>query len=246
MHLKRASCVCALLSGRTSGHDGRAGGTLLRMASRLGSFLLALNDATRARLLADAVRLDVPAGSVLYREGEASRMGVVVAGLMRVYLTSAEGRQVTVRYAREGEVLGTAVAVFGPIAVGAQALTDSTLLILNVNAVRALGQTDAAFAWAVAEEVARRLNDVLEVFAGAAFGSVRQRIARHLLDLAAEQPPADRLVSPVSQQDLADAVGSVREVVTRVLRDMRDEGLVDTTRHGIVLLDPAGLSAQVE
>jgi CRP-like cAMP-binding protein len=72
------------------------------MTLRLGSFLLALDEATRARLLADAVRVDVPAGSVLYRDREASRMGVVVAGLVRVYLTSAEGRQVTVRYARDG------------------------------------------------------------------------------------------------------------------------------------------------
>lgn len=216
------------------------------MTLRLGSFLLALDENTRARLLADVVRVDVPAGSVLYRDRDASRMGIVSAGLIRVYLTSADGRQVTVRYAREGEVLGTAVTVVGPIAVGAQALTDATLLIMNVNTVRALGQTDARFAWAVAEEVARRLNDVLEVFAGAAFGSVRQRLARHLLDLAAEQPRANRLLAPVSQQELADAVGSVREVVTRVLRDMRDEGLVDTTRQGIVLLDPAGLSAQVE
>jgi CRP/FNR family transcriptional regulator, cyclic AMP receptor protein len=216
------------------------------MTLRLGSFLLALDENTRARLLADVVRVDVPGGSVLYRDREASRMGVVVAGLIRVYLTSAEGRQVTVRYAREGEVLGTAVAVVGPIAVGAQALTDSTLLVMNVNTVRALGQTDARFAWAVAEEVARRLNDVLEVFAGTAFGSVRQRLARHLLDLAAEQPRGNVLLAPVSQQELADAVGSVREVVTRVLRDMRDEGLIDTTRQGIILLDPPGLSAQVE
>jgi CRP-like cAMP-binding protein len=69
--------------------------------------------------------------------------------------------------------------------VSVQAVTDSTLLIMNSNTVRALGQTDARFAWAVAEEVAHRLNDVLEVFAGTAFGSIRQRLARHLLDLDA-------------------------------------------------------------
>jgi CRP/FNR family transcriptional regulator, cyclic AMP receptor protein len=216
------------------------------MTSRLGSFLLALDEPTRVRLLADAVRVDVPAGSVLYRDGEASRMGVVTAGLLRVYLTSAEGRQVTVRYVRDGDVLGTVVAVIGSAAVSVQAITDATLLIVSVDRVRALGQADARFAWTVAEEVARRLNDVLEAFAGTAFGSVRQRLARHLLDLAAQQPRGEHLLAPVSQQELADAVGSVREVVTRVLREMREEGLVDTTRQGIVLLDPAGLSAQVE
>jgi CRP/FNR family transcriptional regulator, cyclic AMP receptor protein len=216
------------------------------MTLRLGTFLLALDEATRVKLLADAIRVDIPAGSVLYRDREASRMGIVTAGLIRVYLTSAEGRQVTVRYAREGEVLGVAVTVGGPIAVSVQAITDTALLMVNVETVRVLGRSDARFAWAVAEEVARRLDDVLEVFAGTAFGSVRQRVARHLLDLAAEQPRANLVLAPVSQQELADAVGSVREVVTRVLRDLRDEGLVDTTRQGIVLLDPAGLSAQAE
>ena len=216
------------------------------MTSRLGPFLMALDETTRARLLADAVRVDVLVGSVLYRDREASRMGLVVAGLIRVYLTSSAGRQVTVRYAREADVLGTAVSVIGPIGVSVQAITDSTLLIVNADRVRDLGHNDAGVAWAVAEEVARRLNEVLEAFAGTAFGSIRQRLARHLLDLAAERPRANLLLAPVSQQELADAVGSVREVVTRVLREMRDEGLVRTTRQGIVLLDPAGLSAQVD
>ena len=138
------------------------------MTSRLGPFLLALDETTRDRLLADAVRVDVPVGSVLYRDREASRMGVVVEGLIRVYLTSAEGRQVTVRYARDGDVLGTAVTVLGPTAVSVQAITNTTLLILSVDRVRSLGHTDARFAWAVAEEVTRRLNEVLEAFAGSA------------------------------------------------------------------------------
>ena len=79
------------------------------------------------------------------------------------------------------DVLGTAVSVIGPIAVSVQAITDSTLLIVNADRVRDLGHNDAGVAWAVAEEVARRLNEVLEAFAGTAFGSIRQRLARHLL-----------------------------------------------------------------
>jgi DNA-binding IscR family transcriptional regulator len=45
----------------------------------------------------------------------------------------------------------------------------------------------------------------------------------------------------VNQQELADAAGTVREVVTRVLREMRNAGLVDTVKQGVVLSDPAGL-----
>ena len=48
----------------------------------------------------------------------------------------------------------------------------------------------------------------------------------------------------ISQQALAEAVGSVREVVVRVLRELRTEGHVDTGQGGIVLLDPERLSAE--
>ena len=54
----------------------------------------------------------------------------------------------------------------------------------------------------------------------------------------------DRLVARVSQQDLADAVGSVREVVARVLRDFRVAGIVATAADTVVILDAARLHAE--
>jgi CRP/FNR family transcriptional regulator len=77
------------------------------------------------------------------------------------------------------------------------------------------------------------------------FGSVRQRVAAHLLDLSSDQlRPQGRLVARVSQQELADAVGSVREVVARVLRDFRVERLVATEPDSVHILDPARLHDQ--
>jgi CRP/FNR family transcriptional regulator, cyclic AMP receptor protein len=81
---------------------------------------------------------------------------------------------------------------------------------------------DARVGWALAEELNRRLYETLQQTAINTFGSVKQRVAAALLDLAsAQQRPQDRLVAQVSQQELADAVGSVREVVARALRDFR-------------------------
>jgi CRP/FNR family transcriptional regulator len=71
-------------------------------------------------------------------------------------------------------------------------------------------------------------------------------VARHLLDLAAEHQQQAALVAPVSQQELADAVGTVREVVARVLRDLRVDGLIRPTRHGIAVLDPARLHRRAD
>ena len=104
---------------------------------------------------------------------------------------------------------------------------------------------DARVSWVIAEELNRRLYDVLEQTAVNAFGSVRQRVAAHLLDLASDgQHPGGRLVAQVSQQELADAAGSVREVVTRALRDLRLAGIVATAADSVVILDPARLYAE--
>jgi hypothetical protein len=94
--------------------------------------------------------------------------------------------------------------------------------------------------------------EVLRISATVArrMGTGDLRVARHLLDLASarvrEQPASDHLggrelTVQVSQQELADAVGTVREVVVRVLRELRRDGVVRTERDRIVLLEPARL-----
>ncbi len=73
------------------------------------------------------------------------------------------------------------------------------------------------------------------------FGTMRERVARHLLDLAVENTPG-RFEAPVTQQGLADGVGTVREVVARVLREFRREGLIATRDGSVELLDREGLA----
>ena len=51
------------------------------------------------------------------------------------------------------------------------------------------------------------------------------------------------LVARVTQQEVADAVGSVRPVVARIIRDLRTEGLISTTSDGIAILKPDELHA---
>ena len=69
-------------------------------------------------------------------------------------------------------------------------------------------------------------------------------MARHLLDLAVERRRGSELVVAIAQQDLADAAGTVREVVVRALRELREDGLLRTRRDGILLLDPERLAAE--
>jgi CRP/FNR family cyclic AMP-dependent transcriptional regulator len=209
------------------------------------SFLAELPAEVVGRLRAEGERADYPAGTTVYRAGSHPGAALVVHGLVRVYLASVEGRQVTVRYARPGDVLGIAVLVGGPASVGVQAVEPSGLFRISSRTLTEAAHRDPRVSWAIAEELNRRLYDSLEQTAVNAFGSVHQRVAAHLLDLAsAQQHPAGRLVAHVSQQELADAVGSVREVVSRALRDFRVAGMVATTADSVVVLDPARLYAE--
>jgi CRP/FNR family transcriptional regulator, cyclic AMP receptor protein len=214
-------------------------------AAMTGSFLGRLPSALVDELLAAGDRTEYPTGSTIYREGASPRTVLVVGGLVRVYMRSPEGRQVTVRYARAGDVLGTAVLIGGPADVCVQTLAESTLFRIDAARLTAAARGDARVAWALAEELNRRLYETLQQTAINAFGSVRQRVAAHLLDLAStQQRPQGHLVARASQQELADAVGSVREVVARVLRDLRLAGLVATAPDRVEILNPGGLHDQ--
>jgi CRP/FNR family transcriptional regulator len=210
-----------------------------------GSFLAGLPPELVGRLRDEGERADYPAGTTVYRAGSDPQAALVVRGLLRVFLTSAEGRQVTVRYARPGDVLGIAVLVGGPASTSVQAVEPSSVFRIGARVLIAAARRDPRVSWAIAEELNRRLYEVLEQTAVNAFGSVRQRVAAHLLDLASDrQRPHGRLAARVSQQELADAAGSVREVVARVLRDLRVAGIVATTADSVVILDPARLYAE--
>ena len=209
------------------------------------SFLADLPPELTGRLRADGERADYPAGTTVYRAGSGPQAALVVGGLLRVYLMSAEGRQVTVRYARPGDVLGIAVLVGGPASTSVQTVEPSSVFRISARTLTAAARRDPRVSWAIAEELNRRLYDTLEQTAVNAFGSVRQRVAAHLLDLASTgQRPDRRLAARVSQQELADAAGSVREVVARVLRDFRVAGIVATAADQVVILDAAQLYAE--
>ena len=138
------------------------------------SFLGRLPRDVVAELVAGGQRTDYPAGSTVYREGAAPREVLVVQGLLRVFMTSPDGRQVTVRYAREADVLGIAVIVGGPVNVAVQTITDASLFSIDAPLLTEAARRDAGVGWALAEELNRRLYDTLQQTAINTFGSVRQ------------------------------------------------------------------------
>src|SRR5262245_15006392 len=134
-----------------------------------GSFLGGLPSDLVGELLSGGGRSDHPAGATLYRQGEAPRTLLVVQGLLRVYMSSPDGRQGTVRYARACDVLGVAVLVGGPADVGVQTLARSSLYRLDAATLEAAARRDGRVGWALAEELNRRLYENLRQTAVNAF-----------------------------------------------------------------------------
>lgn len=212
------------------------------------SHLRNVPSASLAALVTGATRVGVPAAAQIRREGEPGpHVDLVLDGLVRVYLAAPDGRTLTVRYCRRGSLLG-AVSLFVPaysMPGGIQALVDSHLLSLRPSTVLALADRELPVARAFLDELGERVLSFATEMRDSAFATVRQRVARHLLDLAAEHQRGPELVAPISQQDLADAVGTVREVIVRVLREFRHEGLVQTGRQGIAITTPERLVGEL-
>ena len=118
--------------------------------------------------------------------------------------------------------------------VTTEVVVDADLLAITPSVVRGLADRDVRVARALLQELSERAAAFAAETGGSAFATVRQRVARGLLDGAVVAPKAGgELVVSMSQQELADAVGTVREVVVRSLRGLRRAGLIETRRHGI-------------
>ena len=214
----------------------------LSVFGRLPSYLL-------DHVLADSLDTVVPQGHLFLGPDLQAphRSGLVVTGLLRMYLTSADGRQLTIRYAGPGYFIGAATTVGGHqqllVSTGFAAVTDARVLALNQERLRAAAQADAAVAWALLEQLTHYQRDLIHLLAGTAFGSIRQRVAVHLLNLAVTHA-GGALVAPVTQQALADAVGTTRETAARALRELRAVGAIKSHRGGILLHDPQQLAGE--
>lgn len=228
--------------------DGGGGVSPLAAKAWANSTLAMRLSGDPADMLVGACVLQIPAGDSIYRlEGSEPLLAVVVEGLARVYTMSPEGRQATIRYVTESDVLGLPVAltpsVFadGGLTLAVQALTPCCLLRLSLPRFRAVAERDPRNMWGLLVELAHSLVEGSHMLADNVFLPVRCRVASHMLDLATREDSV--LVVHASQQDIADAIGSVREVVSRAILRLRDEGLIHRAGAVYVIDDPARLHA---
>jgi CRP/FNR family transcriptional regulator len=199
---------------------------------------------TTAVLLSGARQLAYTVGADIAYPDRPVAPGVVLEGVVRVLVAGTSGREATLRYLRPGNLVGVALMISGA-RMAIRAVTDATVLHFERSTFEQQLRSVPELTMAVTEEVGAALADSVEALHSMAFASVRQRLVRQLL-LRAERGPQAHPVVRATHQELADSVGSVREVVARSLRSMKRDGLVGQTSAGIVLLDVSGLETELD
>ncbi len=175
---------------------------------------------------------EYPAGQIVLLEGAASSVLYVVhSGRLKLYKTSARGREQVLRLLRPGDMFNE-VAVFdeGPNPASAQAIEDCTLYLLRRRDLLRFVAERPGIALAITRTFARRLREALALVEDLAFRDVTSRLAKILLE---DQGGAPRL----TQELLAAMAGSRREVVGRALKALSQEGAVQLERGRIHVRD---------
>jgi CRP-like cAMP-binding protein len=169
---------------------------------------------------------------------------VCITGVVRYYFHT-DGLQPTLYYRSSGSLLASAsVASADPVIVCLQAMTHAMLLVMDPTAYDALLKAHPSFEQTVLYEQISGVNDILRSFSWRASATLGQRLAREIT-MITDLMPGDHHV-PVTEQQLADGVGSMRESVGRAIADLRRRGLVATTRYGVIVTDREGLRRYAE
>jgi CRP-like cAMP-binding protein len=209
------------------------------LAAWEASPLAGLPDGVRDALLDGSVVVRVPAGQPIGEAYGGPTFALVHFGHVRVQWATPEGRTATIRYAGAGQVLGLPSAVAGTTPWNGYAVTECEMTMMSGARLRHIAEKDGAVSWYLARQLVDISYDSIGVLGGNIFEPVLQRVARHLLTLA--ERTGGGLVVTADQDELAHSIGSVREVIARALRTLREQGVIARSAAGLMLVDPARL-----
>ena len=172
------------------------------------------------------------AGTPILREAEPGDLFfVLVNGEVKVFVDSADGREVVLTHLQAGDFFGE-MALFEDEARSASvmAVADSELVVLARPDFLSVLQNDFSLTRKILKTLSARLRRANDVIESLALLDVGGRLARYLLRLADEsgKAPLDGyfVVNRPTHQEIANSIGATRETVTRMLRQFEDRKLI--------------------
>ena len=198
------------------------------------------------------VRKLFSAGELLFSEGEpCSGLHIISRGKVRIFKTSVNGREQVLAVNVPGESVAE-LPVFdgGPFPASAAAVEDTEIAFISRRDFHAYCVEHPEVPLKVLSVVGARLRRLVGIIEELSFTTIRERLIALLVKLArTEGKKTDRGIEfllPSTHQELANQLGTVRELVSRNLMRLQAEGLLEVDARQIVVLDLKGLSSLLE
>ncbi len=181
----------------------------------------------------------------LYHHGDpAQSVYRVKDGLVRITRMTPEGRTLTVRHVMPGDFFGEEAFNSRQREEVAEALTNAQIEAIDP---ARLGQHELL---TITQSLSKQMQRLMDYEYHLQTGDLRQRVARYLLKLAAtplaRTDDAGRTVVAATHELIAEGTASTRESVSKIVTDLRREGLIESGYRSIVLLKPEVLKEIAE
>ena len=187
----------------------------------------------------------------LFRKGdEGTALYIIMKGRIKIVLPSKVGEEVILTIFSEGDFLGEmSLLDEKPRSADAVAMEVSEVYVLNRTDFLSFLQKNGDAIKCVLSCLSERLRKTDDLLEDASFLTVSARVAKKLIELGREFGVKDKDVVRIglrlTQQDMADLVGTTRESINKELRILRERGLVSTEGDYIQLLDLERLKRRI-
>ncbi|HEV7391634.1 MAG TPA: cyclic nucleotide-binding domain-containing protein [Burkholderiales bacterium] len=182
-----------------------------------------------------------PRHSFMLRAGEKTdALYIILSGKAKVVIDDGDGREVTLTTIGPSEFFGEMSLVDEkPRSASVEALEACEVLYISKPAFMACLKDNFDAAMLILRNVVARLREADRKIASLALMDVHGRVARLLMDLARDVN--GMWVVDTGSEEMARMVGASREMVSRVLKEMRDGGLIRRDKRKIIVLDRASM-----
>ena len=183
-----------------------------------------------------AVRREAKRGEIVHNGSvRCTGLLVVASGLLRTFILSDEGREITLYRLFERDICLLSASCMLPsmqLEVTIQAERDTVLWIIPPDVYKSVMQLSAPLANYTSELIASRLSEIIWLMEQVLWKSLDRRVAAFLLEESAIEG-SDSL--SITHETIANHLGSSREVITRMLRYFQSEGMVALSRGTVTL-----------
>jgi len=171
---------------------------------------------------------------LLYPGSDCEYLPFMLEGNIKVHRTGENGREIILYHIEDGEsCILSALGILNETEFPASAVIEKSgnILLIPADLVRLYVDSYPGWRQYIFSLYNKRFNLVLELIDEVLFRKLDVRVARYLLNHADGK---DTILNK-THQDLAEELGSSREVISRILKSLRDKGLIEYTRNCITL-----------